>query len=160
MVDAGVLGEEERVELIDGVLVDMTPPSATHSEIVARLTRHFVGAVDDLEVRVQDMLVVDGGFAMPDLMVIEPPPSGRQPSAAVLVIEVSVSTQRHDQAKAAVYARSHVAAYWIADPQAGCVTVHRDARDGRYRTVTEHRRGEVLPTPVGAVPLAVADLLE
>lgn len=159
MGEAGVLGPEERVELIDGVLVDMMAPGPIHSTVVARLTSHFVGGTGELEVRVQDMLIVDGGFVIPDLMVIEPPPRDRQPSAAVLVIEVSVSTQRHDRAKAARYARSGVGAYWIVEPEAGCVTVHRHARDGAFGSVVKHERGESIPTPVGAPPVDVAALL-
>lgn len=50
MVDAGVLRDEDRVELIDGVLVDMSPPGAEHSAAVAWLTRHFVAAVGKREV--------------------------------------------------------------------------------------------------------------
>jgi Uma2 family endonuclease len=54
MVDAGVLQEDDRVELIDGVLVDMSPPGADHSAAVAWLNRQFAGAVGEREVRVQD----------------------------------------------------------------------------------------------------------
>ena len=67
MVEAGVLREEDRVDLIDGVLVDMAPPSPSHSAIVGWLTRHFAPAVGELEVRVQDLLLVEGGFLMLDL---------------------------------------------------------------------------------------------
>ena len=134
MDEAGVLGPEERVELIDGVLYEMMAPSYVHSDVVAWLTEHFVGAVGELQVRVQDMLIVDGGFVMPDLMVIERP-RDEQPSAAELVIEVSVSTKRHDRAKADRYARSDVREYWIADPDARSITVHRDPRNGSYREV-------------------------
>ncbi len=158
MGEAGVLGPEERVELIDGVLYDMTPPGFVHSDVVASLTEHFVGAVGELQVRVQDMLIVDGGFVMPDLMVIERPRS-EQPSTAALVIEVSVSTKRHDRAKADRYARSDVAEYWIVDPDAGSITVLRDPREGAYRDVGTHERGASVPTPVGAPPVEVATLL-
>jgi len=60
MVDAGVLGTADRVELIDGVLHDMSPLSPTHIEIGARLGLHFTGASPEDEARVQDLLVVKG----------------------------------------------------------------------------------------------------
>lgn len=157
MDDAGVLGPEERVELIDGVLYELMAPSYVHSDIVAWLTQHFVGAVGELQVRIQDMLIVDGGFVMPDLMVIELP-HGEQPSAAELVIEVSVSTKRHDRLKADLYARSSVGEYWIVDPDARSITVHREPRDGSYRDVGTHEAGARVPTPVGA-PLVEVDAL-
>lgn len=158
MDEAGVLGPEERVELIDGVLYELMAPSYVHSDVVAWLTQHFVGAVGDLQVRIQDMLIVDGGFVMPDLMVIERP-RGEQPSAAALVIEVSVSTKRHDRAKADRYARSNVEEYWIVDPEEGCVVVHRDPGGGRFTTITRYSRSELVPTSVGAPPVDVAALL-
>jgi hypothetical protein len=106
MVDAGVLQEDDRVELIDGVLVDMTPPSAGHSGAVAWLTRHFVGSVGGREARVQDLLLVEGGFLVPDLMVIDPPPRDRHPSTAALVVEVAATTHSQDAWKAERYARA------------------------------------------------------
>ncbi|MDX6699558.1 MAG: hypothetical protein QOE65_2955 [Solirubrobacteraceae bacterium] len=159
MVEAGVLLEEDRVELLDGVLVDMTPPSSDHSAIVAWLTRHFVRGAHDLEVRVQDLLLVDGGFVMPDLMVVEPVPRDRQPSTAHLVVEVSVTTQRHDTAKARRYARAGVAEYWIVDVPARVVKVHRRPASGGYGDVVEHRDGARIETGVVAAPVPVSELL-
>ena len=159
MGEAGVFEPEERFELIDGVLVRMMKPSAGHSQVVERLTAHFVNATGDLRVRIQDMLIVEGGFLMPDLMVIEPPPPGKQPSAARLVVEVSVSTKRHDRWKADRYARSRVDEYWIVAPDEQRVAVHRDPREGAFRTIVEYGPGEEVPTRVGAPPVVVATLL-
>jgi Uma2 family endonuclease len=159
MVDAGVLQEEDRVELIDGVLVDMTPPGAAHSSAVAWLTARFVSAVDDHEVRVQDLLLVEGGFVIPDLMVIDPLPRDRHPSSAVLVIEVSVTTQRHDKWKAERYARAGVGEYWIVDLPARAVTVHRAAAADGYGDVTPRRDGDRLQPAFGGPELDVTALL-
>jgi len=159
MVEAGVLREEDRVELIDGVLVDVNPPGAPHSTAVAWLTRHFVGAVGEREVRVQDLLLVDGGFLLPDLMVIDRPPRDRHPSTAALVVEVAATTERHDAWKAPRYAAAQVAEYWIIDLVARAVTVHRDPRASGYHHVTRHGEGERIPTPVGAPEVEVAALL-
>lgn len=71
MAEAGILREEDRVELIDGVLVDVNRPGAPHSSAVAWLIRHFAGAVGELEVRIQDPLLVEGGFLLPDLLVVK-----------------------------------------------------------------------------------------
>lgn len=159
MVEAGVLGEGDRVELVDGVLVDMSPPRAQHSAIVAWLTAHFAGATGALEVRVQDLLRVEGGFLIPDLMVIEPPPRDRHPSTALLVVEVAVTTQRHDAWKAGRYAGAGVDEYWIVDVAACSLSVHRGPRANGYEHVAIYREGDRIPTPVASPPVDVSDLL-
>ncbi len=159
MVDVGVLREEDRVELLDGVLVDVSPPGPAHSAIVAWLTRQFVSGVGHREVRVQDLLLVDGGFLMPDLMVIDPLPRDRQPSTAALVIEVAVTTQRYDAAKALRYAGAAVPEYWIVDPPARRVEVHRRPTPTGYAEITSYRDGEQIATAVAATTIDVSALL-
>jgi len=159
MVDAGVLLEEDRVELVDGVLVDMTPPGAEHSATVAWLTRHLVGAAPRHEVRVQDLLLVEGGFLMPDLMVVDPLPRDRQPSTAALVIEVSVTTQRYDATKASRYARAVVSEYWIVDVPARTVQVHRRPGPAGYGDIARHGDGARIPIGVGTSPVDVSAML-
>lgn len=94
--------------------------------------------------RVQDMLLVEGGFVMPDLMVLEPPPRGQQPSTAALVIEVSVTSHAHDEAKAARYARAGVDEYWIVDLPGRAVHVHRRPDSRRYVDVAAHHDGGLI----------------
>ena len=67
MVDAGVFDEDDRVELIDGVLVDMNLPGAPHSAALAWLNGHFAPCAPQAEVRIQDVLIV--------AIVTRPPPS-------------------------------------------------------------------------------------
>lgn len=159
MVDAGVLREHDRVELIDGVLVDVNPPGAPHSSAVAWLNHHFTGAVGEREVRVQDLLLVEGGFLLPDLMVIDPPPRDRHPSTALLVVEVAVTTHRHDSWKASRYAAAGVGEYWIVDLVRRVLTAHRNARGSTYQDVTRHSPDERIPTGVGAPEVDIAALL-
>lgn len=159
MYDVGVLGPEERVELIDGVLVDVSPPRPEHSSCVTWLNRHFAAAVGDLEVRVQDALVVEGGFLLPDLFVVDPIPRDRLPSTAKLVVEVSITFLRHDHGKALRYARAGVDEYWIVEPERRAVTVHREPQGDRYRVSAEYVDGESVPTSVGVPPVSVTELL-
>ena len=159
MADAGVLREEDRVELIDGVLVDMTQPSPGHSSAVAWLTRHFARGLTDKEIRVQDLLLVEGGFVMPDLMVLEPLPRDEHPSTANLVVEVSVTTQRHDARKADRYARASVAEYWIVDLVSRRVAVHRRPEARRYGEVDHLGDGDRIRALVGAPEVDISALL-
>src|SRR4051794_17545230 len=150
MVDAGVLREEDRVELIDGVLVDVSPPGPEHSSIVSWLTRHFMLGCPGWDVRVQDLLLVDGGFVLPDLMVVEPLPRDRHPATAALVVEVAVTTLRHDMAKARRFARAGVGEYWFVDVARRCVVVHSGPGPDGYAATTTFTDAAVLPAPAGA----------
>jgi Uma2 family endonuclease len=159
MVEAGVLREEDRVELIDGVLIDVSPPGAEHSGAVAWLNRHFVGAVGEREVRIQDLLLIEGGFVIPDLMVIDPLPRDRHPSTAALVVEIAVTTHLHDAWKAGRYARAGVGEYWIVDLPGRALSVHRKPTADGYEQTARHGDGDRIETPVGAPPVEVSELL-
>ncbi|HTN26046.1 MAG TPA: Uma2 family endonuclease [Solirubrobacteraceae bacterium] len=159
MADAGILGEEDRVELIDGVLVDVLRPSPEHSTIVSWLNRHFVLGCPDWDVRVQDLLLVEGGFVLPDLMVIERLARDRHPATAALVVEVSITTLRHDTTKARRYARAAVGEYWLVDVVGRSVTVHHLPSPDGYLRVAVHGDDAVLAAPAGAPPVALAELL-
>ena len=159
MFDTGVLGPEERVELIDGVLVDVSPPGPEHASTVSWLTRHFVVGCPGYEVRVQDLLLVPGGFVLPDLMVVEQLPRNRLPSTAVLVVEVSITTLRHDTAKASRYALAGVGEYWLIDVDRRAITVHQEPSANGYRRVVVHDDRAVLRPPVDAPPVAVEEML-
>jgi Uma2 family endonuclease len=159
MADAGILGEEDRVELIDGVLIDVSPPGPEHSAIVSWLTRHFVVGCPDWDVRIQDLLLVEGGFVLPDLMVVELRARDRHPTTAALVVEVSITTLRHDTAKARRYARAGVGEYWLVDVMRRSVTVHEAPGADGYARMAVHGGDAVLPAPAGAPPVVVAELL-
>jgi Uma2 family endonuclease len=166
MVRAEILDENARVELVEGVLVDLNPIGAEHADTTARLTKHFVVAVaEPLQVRVQDMLEIsDVEYVLPDLAVIEPIDRHTLPRTALLVVEVSQTSRVRDREKVALYAALRVAEYWIVDLDAEVVTVHRGPsgpipRDlGRlafYRSIEEHRDGAVAPALRGVPPVGL-----
>jgi Uma2 family endonuclease len=150
MYEAGILMDEDRVELLDGVLVDVTPSGPEHSGVVTWLNRHLVLSVGELEVRVQDTLIVEGGFLSPDLIVVDPQGRDRLPSTAHLAIEVSVTSHRRDVAKATRYAAADVAEYWIVDEPARRVRVHRRPGPTGYAEVTEYSDGDRIESAIAA----------
>lgn len=162
MVEAGILDEDDRVELVDGVLVDMSPISPEHSGAVAWLNRHFARASGHAwEVRVQDQLVLRDGqaFVQPDLILIEPAPRSQLATSALLVIEVAQTSQRRDREKARGYAEANVPDYWLVDLVAEAVTVFRDPAPTGYGTETVHGPADELIALAGAPPVSVGALL-
>jgi Uma2 family endonuclease len=152
MVEAGVLGPDDQVELLYGVLVKkMSPQDPKHARAVQKLTRLLDRAIgDSLEVRTQlPFAVSDDSEPEPDLCVvaIDVPPD-RHPTHALLVVEVAMSSRRHDRTvKGPLYAAAQVPAFWLVDVERQLVEVYTDPLDGRYSTTRVARPGERLPIP-------------
>ena len=161
MVEAGILAENARVELIGGVLVEMSPTGPTHEDLVEWLTRHFVLATAGrFRVRIQSTLLTPGdGFFQPDVFVLDDGPRGHLPAAALLVVEVSDTSRRHDLWKTATYAAMEVPEYWIVDVNRNDVLVHRQPRDGSYESVERFKPGDTIGPLIDVAPVDVAALL-
>ena len=161
MVEAGILDEDARVELIDGVLVEMSPTGPQHSGAVEWLNEHLVMALHGTyRVRVQDtFLTPGGGFFEPDLFVIEPIPRDRMADRALLVVEVARTSRAHDEWKTATYAAAGVAEYWIVDVDRDEVLVHREPSATSYASVARFAPGDVIEPLLDIPPVDVAALL-
>ena len=153
MVEAGVLEEDDRVELVEGVLVDMVPVGPEHEGAVAWLNRHFASVASDAwEVRVQSTLLVAGGYLLPDLMLVERLARTEQPTSALLVLEIAQTSQVRDREKARDYARANVPDYWMVDLAARTVEVYRRPLAGGYEEVTMFEDGESVRALVSDAP--------
>ena len=153
MVEAGVLDEDDRLELVDGVLVEMTPIGAEHDGAVAWLTRHLAPAMQaGFEVRVQSTFLIPGGYLLPDVLVVEAMPRSVQPETALLVVEVAQTSQARDAEKAADFARAGVPDLWLVDLPGREVRVHREPAGDRYARVERLTDGDVLVAELAAVP--------
>lgn len=159
MSEVGVFHPEARIELIDGMLYELRPPGPEHGWTVSWLTRHFVRTTRELEVRIQDTLLIPGGFVLPDLSVIEPAARDKLPDTAELVIEVTFTTLRHDERKADLYAAADVTEYWLVHPDKRRIVVHRDPAPDGYRTRTTASDGDALQPRIAADPVDVSAVL-
>jgi Uma2 family endonuclease len=163
LIDAGVFGEDERVELLDGLLVRMSPKTPRHERAVRWLARWLIRALDErYEVGVGNPLTIGNSEPEPDLVVIERgAPEPYHPSTAVLVIEVAVSSRQRDLvAKPAVYAAAGVPEYWVFDVDAQRLVVHRDpGSKGYVRTFEAAADSELKALAEAIPPLIVGDLL-
>jgi len=152
IVASGAL-EGEHVELLEGVLVEMSPQSARHAAAIELLTRHFAGA--DAWLRVQLPLEVPpDSEPEPDLALIaERPPQGQHPRTALLVVEVSVSSQATDRdVKAKLYARAGIATCWLIDLPARAIEVLTNPHADGYRNALRYTDDTNLPCPLNGVP--------
>ncbi|MPZ15300.1 MAG: Uma2 family endonuclease [Chloroflexi bacterium] len=168
MGEAGILGEDDRVELIEGEIVEMPPIGSRHASCVKRTHQLFARAIGDAAiVSVQDPLRLgDLSEPVPDVMLLRPRAdfyAAGHPAAydVLLLIEVSDTTLTYDQSvKAPLYARHGVSEVWIVDLDRAIVTVHRDPAPNGYRVTETRRRGDRLaPSAFPDSHCAVDDLL-
>lgn len=156
--------DDERVELLHGFVVEMSPSDPSHAGPVQWLTKTFVRLlIGRAEVRVQlSFIAADDSEPEPDIAIVPPGDYyDEHPRAAHLIIEVADSSLRKDRKiKAPLYAASQVAEYWIVNVAENVVETHRDPADGAYRKVTSHGRDETLhPEAFPDIAIRIADLI-
>lgn len=168
MGQTGILSEDDRVELIDGEIIAMTPIGSRHNAAVNRANRALVTAVGDHAiVQTQGSIRLDLYHEpQPDVVLLRPKAdyyASRLPGPEdiFLVVEVAESSLRYDRdMKARIYAQSGVPEYWLVDLNDGLVVVYSEPRDGSYRAVREKHRGESLaPQALAECVLSVDDFL-
>lgn len=163
MVRAGILGEDDRLELLDGVLVEMSPPGEEHSAAVRRLTTLASRLVStgELELSVQGPLdLVAESRPEPDLAIVPATGWDAHATHALLVIEVSVSSLALDLGpKAAAYARAGVPDYWVLDLHGRRIVVHRRPGQGRYESVVSASEHETVTAERVPLTVPVASVL-
>src|SRR5262249_13473904 len=132
LVDEGVLGPDDKVELLEGVIVAMAPSNVPHDGAVGLVSHALFHAVADCAtVRVQ-LSFVAGPRSLPAPDVTVVPGSARdyersRPTNALLIVEVSDSSLKQDRlTKSAIYAAAHVPECWIVNLRDDCVEVRRE----------------------------------
>jgi Uma2 family endonuclease len=169
MVTAGVLTKRDRIELIDGEMIDTAPIGPKHAALSAQLTKLFVLAVGETATISTGGPVNLGDFSepQPDVTVLRPLDdyyAGKIPEATdvLLIIETSDSTLAFDQStKRALYARHGVAEYWIVDVEGRRIQVYRGPTSSGYTQTREFTVTDIAsPQALPAVRLAVRKLFE
>jgi Uma2 family endonuclease len=160
MGEAGILHEDDRVELIEGELVQMTAIGTRHFSCVNRLNRLFVMNVgDEAIVSVQNPVRLNEyNEPQPDLTVIRSRDyreSLPMPEDVLLLIEVSDTTLAYDRGvKLPLYAQAGIREAWIVDLAGETIGRYTDPSEEGYRLADQIRRGQTLesdalpgPTP-------------
>jgi Uma2 family endonuclease len=160
MVASGAL-DGEPVELLDGVLCEMSPQSPVHALIIQVLTRHFARAQAWLRVQLP-LEVASDSVPDPDLALVEHKPSAdAHPTSALFVVEIAVSSQAVDRGvKKRLYGAAGIPVYWLIDQPAGSVEVHTNPTPDGYATTEIYGLGATVPSPAAGVgDLDVVSLL-
>lgn len=148
--EIGIFSADDRVELINGEIVEMTPIGSGHAGCVRDLDgwlQRLLGTSVVVSSR-QPVSVALDGEPIPDLAVLRTRAdryrkSHPTSSDALLIIEVSDSTVLFDRTvKSRMYARAEVPEHWVVDLPRGRVAVFTSPRRGEYAELREYGRGE------------------
>ncbi len=165
LIELGVF-EGTKVELVGGVLVEMSPQGPAHFGLIPYLTHLLVRLVGEAYVvSPQGPVIADEiSEPEPDFAILSARDTRRtgKPHDALLVIEVSNSSLRFDLGeKARRYAGAGYPEYWVIDVQARTIHIHRGPQpDGTWTSVITQSAGDLQAAAVPPIRIDVADLLD
>ncbi len=168
MIEAGVLTENDRVELIEGEIVNMAAKGSRHSACVTRINVLFFHHVGQSAIiRIQDPIRLgNSSEPEPDIALVQPRDdlyagSHPVPGDVLLVVEVSDTTLAYDHGlKLALYAREGIPEVWVVNLPDEIVEVYAQPKSGKYYEVREARRGETIEAQgVAGLAVGVDDIL-
>jgi Uma2 family endonuclease len=168
MAEAGLFSEGDRVELIEGEVIEMSPIGSHHAGCLTRssavLNRRFGHLAI---VSVQNPIRL-GEFSepQPDLALLTPRKdyySNSHPTAAdvLVVIEVADTSADYDRnVKLPLYARAGIPEAWLVVLPKDLIEVHSQPKNGKYQKVQRLKRGKTLTSPtVSGLSLTVDEIL-
>jgi len=150
MVAAGILSEDDRVELIRGEVLTMSPIGPPHNGAVLRASNGLFPIVGSRAiVGVQGAVCLDDwDEPQPDIFLLRPREDfyttrHAGPSDILLIIEIADSSLDYDRTvKVSLYAETGVPEYWVADITNDRVWTYSETRDKAYHSVRQFHRGE------------------
>ncbi|PYO70307.1 MAG: Uma2 family endonuclease [Gemmatimonadetes bacterium] len=168
MAQAGLFDEDDRIELLDGQIVEMSPIGPGHAGCVDVLTRLLSRLVGDRALlRVQNPIRLGrDSEPQPDVALLVPRADAYrtahpQPEHVLLVIEVADTSLEHDRdVKIPLYAAAGIPEVWLVNLPGDVVALYRDPSPQGYATVRTAGRGDTLtPHRLPGVTLRVDDIL-
>ncbi len=168
MAEAGILTAADRVELIAGEIVKMSPIGLRHAACVGRLTELFGRGLNQTAiVWVQNPIQLDEySEPQPDVTLLKRRAdfyagAPAMPPDVLLVIEVADTTAMSDRnVKVPLYARAGIPEVWLIDLPQDLIEIYAQPADGVYQTQRQARRGEqVTAETISQLMLSVDDVL-
>lgn len=168
MVEAGLLSEDSRVELIEGEIIDMRPMGSAHAGTVNRSSAFFHRNLADIViVSVHDPVRLDDfSEPQPDLALLKPrkdfySKSHPTPADVLVVMEVAGTSVDYERnVKLPLYARAGIPEAWLMVLRKDVIEVHSQPKNGKYQKVQGLKRGKTLVSPtIPSFSCKVEDLL-
>ena len=152
MVDAGILSENDRVELIYGEVLALSPIGPRHCASVDRTLRLMVNLTgENAIVRIQGSVGLDEyNEPQPAIVLMRPredfyASKHPGPSDILLIIEVAESSLQYDRGvKASLYADMAIVEYWVLDLKNSTLFAYSNPSEKSYRVVRPFHRGDVI----------------
>ena len=160
MIQAGIFAEDDRLELIDGEILTMSPIGSRYAACVRRLQRFFTQQLgDQVFADVQNPLLLDDSSEpQPDVVLLKDradlyATEHPRPGDVFLVVEVADTSVAYDrEVKVPAYASGGIPEVWVVDLTSAVIEVYRTPSANGYREVTTWRGTELI------APLAFPDL--
>lgn len=169
MGETGILRPDDRVELIQGEIIEMSPIGSLHAATVARIHHLFstrLGSRAVVWVQNPLLLTRHQSEPEPDIMLLAPRADFYaaglpEPSSVRLLVEVADSSLLYDRrTKFPLYARAGVAEGWLVNIDAARVEIHHGRSRGRYRVVRVPGPSEIFsPAAFPDLKITLRDLL-
>ncbi|BAC90605.1 Uma2 family endonuclease [Gloeobacter violaceus] len=160
ILEAGVFGLDENIELLQGRILSMPPQGPLHAAVVRRLLQALLALGYPLGqlLSEQPIALSADSEPVPDVFLVEPDPEGLDyegghptPDRVLLVIEVAASTLAADLSiKARAYAAAGIPRYWVVDVENARLYEHTLPVAEGYANVVVRNRQESLALPNGA----------
>ncbi len=141
MIDAGIFGEDDRIELINGEIIEMSPINHNHAGHVKRINHLFHKLPGfNFIISIQDPIKISNtSEPEPDIAILKPSPdfyttSHPTPKDILLIIEVADSSLEYDrEVKLPIYANAGIPEYWIVNLQDARIEVYKKPGKDDYK---------------------------
>jgi Uma2 family endonuclease len=141
MAEAGVF-DDQNVELLDGLIYDMSPATPGHEDYIDELVNTFAQVfAGRARVRCQNALDIGDPYWLPhpDVMLVKNRRYGKKrptPEDVLLVVEIANTSFATDtKLKLQKYAKAGIKDYWVANMTKRVWLVHRNPSRGKYRSI-------------------------
>lgn len=155
MIESGILTEDDRVQLIRGEIIEMSPIGTKHAACVKCLNKLLSSKLGDrVLIAIQDPVELDEhSEPQPDVALLKPrddfyATAHPQPQDIFLLIEVADSTILYDrEEKIPLYAQANITVVWLVDINAQIVEVYQQPTATGYQYLQKFTGGETLSIP-------------
>ena len=168
MADAGLFSEDDRIELIEGEIFEMSSIGSDHAACLDRLNRILNRKAGRFAiVRVQNPIRLDDfSEPEPDLVLLKPrkdfyAKAHPTPTDALLVVEAADTSVEYDRnVKIPLYARAYITETWLVNLPKDTIEIYSQPKNGKYQKVQRFKRGKSFTSPVlPDISLKVDDVL-